>query len=100
MQRDASQAHAQGEASGVIRVLDRPADVSRETRKRAQHAAALRRARKRAKQGVMVVSVTPDPGHTAKLARLRYLGEHEVEDRRAVADAIIGMIDGIEIGEP
>jgi hypothetical protein len=68
---------------------------SARARRRAQHAAAMRRHRARERDGVVVVTLALTPDETAKLARLRYLEDHELEDRRAIAAAIRALIAGI-----
>jgi hypothetical protein len=58
--------------------------------------AAVRRrqARYRARQvmGDIVVTRQFTPAETAKLCRLGYLGERELEDRTAIADAVTAVI--------
>jgi hypothetical protein len=62
----------------------------------ARHAAAMRRLRQREREGVLRVTVFVTPAHTAKLEALRYLRAAEVEDRRAVAAALLALLDAIE----
>lgn len=54
----------------------------------------LRQARYRERQatGDIVVTRQFTPAETAKLCRLGYLGEHELEDRAAIAEAITAVI--------
>jgi hypothetical protein len=66
-------------------------------RRRAQHAAAMRRLRQREKAGTLMVTVALTPAHTVKLHRLQYLRDSELEDRRAIAAAIIALLDSIKI---
>ena len=57
--------------------------------RRRQHAARRqRRYRARQRQRELVVTVALCPEETAKLSKLRYLSEAELEDRAAIADAI------------
>lgn len=49
------------------------------------------------RDGVVMVTVGLKPVHTAKLARLQLLRDAELEDRRAIAAALLALIDGIKI---
>jgi hypothetical protein len=50
------------------------------------------RYRERQERGDVVITRDFTPAETAKLARLGYLGEHELEDRRAISEAITAII--------
>jgi hypothetical protein len=52
------------------------------------HREAQRRYRRRQLSGRVVVTVEFTPEETAKLHRLHYLAEHELEDRAAIAAAL------------
>jgi hypothetical protein len=67
-------------------MLDRPA-------KRGER---QRRYRKRQVAGVLVVSVVVTPEETAKLGRLHLLNERELENRRAIAEAMKGLLASVE----
>jgi hypothetical protein len=61
----------------------------------ARRAATRRRQarfRQRQATGDIVVTRQFMPAETAKLCRLGYLGEHELEDRAAIAEAIGAVI--------
>jgi hypothetical protein len=72
-------------------MLDRPPS------RRERHAEAMRRHRRRERNGVLMVTLPVTPEQTAKLAALRYLGECELENRARIAAAIGALIDGVEI---
>jgi hypothetical protein len=76
-------------------MLHRPA--SRRQRQRERHAEAQRRHRRRGRDGTMMITLPITVEQVAKLYGLRYLGDCELEDRRRVAEAIIAMINSIEI---
>jgi hypothetical protein len=60
--------------------------------RRAATRARQARYRERQATGDIVVSRQFTPAETAKLCRLGYLGEHELEDRRAISEAIGAVI--------
>jgi hypothetical protein len=64
---------------------------------RAAHAAAMRRHRRRERDGVIMVTIAVTPEQVAKLHALHYIGESGLEDRAAISAAIGALIDGIEI---
>lgn len=73
-------------------MLDRAA---REGSHRERHAARMRRHRKRQAAGSLSITTDFTPEETAKLCRLRYLGECELEDRDRIAAAIHALIANI-----
>ena len=66
-------------------------------RRRQQHAAAQRRYRKREKNGVLQVKIPVSVEQVAKLHRLHYLRDHELEDRARIAEAISAVLDQIVV---
>jgi hypothetical protein len=74
-------------------VLDRPDQAHR----RQQHREAMRRHRRRERDGTLMITIAVTPAQTAKLAALHYLAECELEDRPRIAEAIGALIDGVEI---
>lgn len=44
-----------------------------------------------------MVTVALEPEHTGKLAALQYLTDHELEDRKRIAAALIALLDGIAL---
>jgi hypothetical protein len=63
---------------------------------------ALRRARGRLRQaryrqrqadGVVLVEIAVMPSETEKLFRYRFLSEHELEDRKAIDEALHALIE-------
>ncbi len=82
-------------------MLERPPSAKppagKAERQRALHRAAVRRHRRRERDGVVVVNLALDPDETAKLVALRYLRECELEDRAALAGAVKAMIASIRI---
>jgi hypothetical protein len=58
--------------------------------------AALRdrqaRYRERVEQGIIMITMAITPTETAKLAKLGYLTEYEVENREAVSEAIKALL--------
>jgi hypothetical protein len=56
------------------------------------HRERMRRYRERQAAGDLMVTQRITPAETAKLFRHGYLGEHELEDRTAIAEAITALI--------
>jgi hypothetical protein len=55
------------------------------------------RYRRRQRAGEVMVTLSVSPEVTARLAQLGYLGEHELEDRAAIANAIVTLIANIKV---
>jgi len=55
------------------------------------------RYRRRQRNGEVMVTLALTPEHTARLAQLGYLAEHELEDRPAIAAAIQLLIANIKV---
>jgi hypothetical protein len=72
---------------------DRPPDDS--DPKRARKRARDRRYRERQPGGILSVTLEVTRDDTNKLARLDYIGLHELEDRKKIADAISRLLDRI-----
>ena len=74
-----------------------PPPAARAARRRQQHAAAQRRHRRRERQGVIMATIAITPEQTAKLAKLDYLDDVELENRHAIARAIAELLDSIAV---
>ena len=70
-----------------MRAPDDPAKRKRRERQR--------RYRVRQVASHLVVTVELTPAETAKLVRLEYIGPHELEDRKRVAEAIRALLVAI-----
>jgi hypothetical protein len=55
------------------------------------------RYRRRQRRGEVMVTIPVTPGVTAQLVQLGYLRETELEDRAAIAAAIVVLISNIKI---
>jgi hypothetical protein len=55
----------------------------------------MRRHRQRQRAGCLSITTDFTPEETAKLCRLRYLSEHELEDRQRIAEAVHALLQGI-----
>jgi hypothetical protein len=69
-------------------------------RSRAGHRERMRRHRQRQRAGCLSITTDFTPEETAKLCRLRYLTEHELEDRHRIAEAVHELLANIVIDEP
>jgi hypothetical protein len=78
----------------VDEVLQRPAakPLSRKARRREQHRQRQARCRQRAAAGVVLVEVALTQVETEKLRAYRFLSESELEDKRAIAEALHALI--------
>jgi hypothetical protein len=64
------------------------------------HADRQRRYRLRQKNGELAVTITMSQDETTKLHRRGYLGEHELEDREAIAEAVVALIADLVVDDP
>lgn len=69
-----------------------PSDVPRH---RARHRERMRRHRQRQRAGRLSITMDVTRDETAKLCRLRYLAEHELEDRQRIAEALHALLANI-----
>lgn len=67
-----------------------PSDDAKKQRRDRQ-----RRWRQRQGDGALSVLVEVTPADTSKLARLEYLGLHELEDRKRISEAIRALLAAI-----
>lgn len=76
-------------ASGDVMLIRPPAARA------ARHAAAQRLHRQREREGVLMVTLPLTPAHVAKIASVVPIFDHELEDRAAIRDALLAVLDSI-----
>jgi hypothetical protein len=64
-------------------------------RRRARHAARMRHYRQRQAEGLLSITTDFSLEEVARLHRLHYLADHELEDRAAIARALHDLIGNI-----